>query len=570
MSDSKTSPRNHGRSKTKTSENLQILFKKSSVANERLVVNKLGMKFDPVCWKKNHEKGRIQFFCIVNLWHLKQESNCKADRRLACAHCIIEEHQEHISNKITVEQYCDSFESNFKSYLFQIAKLEEYYKKCKMLDLINQIDKDINTVLEIVKQQLRVLRDFYVQEIQIHAEQNNSSLISFYNMEKQTLSKIKDYAQKNLFEMTPPEMDHSMLLLGQNHLDNITLKIQQFGDQNSIVYSTLKSQWKLIYEQLEESLIDAIALISQNNLDFNQPTIKETSQEHSKSTNQQQQQDFQKLNLQDFKIQNKQMNQQYTQNYQQLPPQHSQDFQQIKKEVSKHSGNTIQQQQSNPPINQTNNQLQSNSPKASNEVQSYKQNHSISQHQVTSPLKSGVNIATFGNLGNANQKSFKKHMSQPKTNEVYAQSKTDQNNNSNAKSSSLVRQASANGVNYYYQSDGKHLEGRKNGYHIQTLNSSSQQKQQYQFERRLSAPKIQNTHFNCNYNNMKCIHNDIVKTSPVFSCCNWAFPCYECHDMISTHKAHITVPSQRFCLNCQEIFSVNLLSTVDVKCYKCQ
>ncbi|CAD8201444.1 unnamed protein product [Paramecium octaurelia] len=552
MSDSKPSPRNHGRQKTKTSENLQILFKKPSVANERLVVNKLGMKFDPVCWKKNHEKGKIQFVCI--------ESNCNADRRLACAHCIIEEHQEHISNKITVEQYCDAFESNFKSYLLQIAKLEEYYKKCKMLDLINQIDKDLSIVLEIVKQQLKVLRDFYVQEIQIHAEQNNSALISFYNTEKQTLSKIKDYAQKNLFEMTPAEMDHSMLLLGPNHLENITVKLQQFGDQNSIVQSTLKSQWKLIYEQLEESLIDAIAQISQNNLDFNQPTIKETQQENVKPNNQQQQ-DFQKLNIQDIKIQNKQINQQYTQNYQQIPPQQSQDSQQIKKEVSKHSGNNVQQQ-SNPSINLTNNQLQSNSPKASNEEQSYKQNFSISHHQVTSPLKSGVNIATFGNLGNANQKSLKKHMSQPKTNEISAQS--------NAKSSSLVRQTSGNGVNYYYQSDSKHLVGRKNGYHMQTLTSSSQQKQQQQFERRLSAPKIQNTHFNCNYNNMKCVHNDIVKTSPVFSCCNWAFPCYECHDMISTHKAHITVPSQRFCLNCYEIFSVNLLSTVDVKCYKCQ
>lgn len=42
-------------------------FKKPTVTNERLVVNKLGMKFDPVCWKKNHEKGRIQFICIVVL-----------------------------------------------------------------------------------------------------------------------------------------------------------------------------------------------------------------------------------------------------------------------------------------------------------------------------------------------------------------------------------------------------------------------------------------------------------------------------------------------------------------------
>lgn len=47
-----------------------------------------------------------------------KENDCKAERRLACAHCVIEEHDEHVSNKITVEQYCDTFECNFKSYKF--------------------------------------------------------------------------------------------------------------------------------------------------------------------------------------------------------------------------------------------------------------------------------------------------------------------------------------------------------------------------------------------------------------------------------------------------------------------
>lgn len=30
---------------------------------------------------------------------------------------------------------------------------------------------------------------------------------------------MKDYSHKNLYEMTPSEMDHSMLLMGSTHIE---------------------------------------------------------------------------------------------------------------------------------------------------------------------------------------------------------------------------------------------------------------------------------------------------------------------------------------------------------------
>ena len=30
---------------------------------------------------------------------------------------------------------------------------------------------------------------------------------------------MKEYAHKNLYEMTPAEMDHSLLLIGSDHID---------------------------------------------------------------------------------------------------------------------------------------------------------------------------------------------------------------------------------------------------------------------------------------------------------------------------------------------------------------
>ena len=39
---------------------------------------------------------------------------------------------------------------------------------------------------------------------------------------------MKEYFSKNLFEMTPSELDHSMLLIGSSYLSDIESKVHLF------------------------------------------------------------------------------------------------------------------------------------------------------------------------------------------------------------------------------------------------------------------------------------------------------------------------------------------------------
>ncbi|CAD8122049.1 unnamed protein product [Paramecium sonneborni] len=550
MSECKITPRQHGRSKTKLNDSLQVQFKKPGIPNERLVVNKLGLKFDPVCWKKTHEKGRIQYVCI--------EKDCQADRRLGCAHCIIDEHDEHVSNKITVEQYCEAFECNYKQYVFQVAKLEETYKKCKMIDIVEQIDRDFNTIFEILKHQLKIIRDKYVQEISTYAETSNVQFIQIYNDEKQILQKIKEYAHKNLYEMTPAEMDHSLLLIGTNHIENIINKLTNFQEQSAKISSTLKAQWKWVYEDLEEKLREVITQIEQQNFNFVSPTGKRTPIEC--------------LNIL-MQDQNKQdMIAQYTCTTNKSESLHASTFQRtndsqqplLKLQPTILFQNFQSQEKSlNKPDTSKyvdsisiENQKQIESPK--NQNKSIRQIAGSSSKDIVSPLKKEL----CQQLTLTNQKSLKNLIQnnnpqlKDASNQIF--------NNQNLKSQTQARQISPNGMQYYYQSEGKKLEGKRGNQYSQSYSSLNQQS----VENRLSGQKMQNYHFTCNYINMKCMHNDLIKANPIFACCNQAYPCYECHDSVSNHKAHITIPSQRYCSKCKEIFTVNLLSTIEVKCYK--
>ncbi|CAD8204210.1 unnamed protein product [Paramecium octaurelia] len=551
MSDIKVTPRQHGRSKTKTIDNIQVQQKKPGITNDRLVVNKLGLKFDPVCWKKTHEKGRIQYVCI--------EKDCKADRRLACAHCIIEEHDQHVSNKITVEQYCEAFEYNYKQYMLQVAKMEENYKKCKMIDVIEQIDRDMNTIFEIIKYQLKTVRDRYVQDMQTHSETTNATLIQSFNDERQILSKMKEYANKNLYEMTPAEMDHSLLLIGSSHIEEIVNKLTTFEDQSATISSTLKAQWKLIYEELEEKLGDVISQVGQYNLNVQKSSGKRTPIDQVN------------MLLQDQKYQD--MTAQYTSTTNKSESIHMSTFQRTN--YSQQPLLKLQPIQLFQHLQSVDKQLNKpNTSKFADSVsESVKQIDSPKDHtksikqvagssDVVSPLKSELNSKQTTSKQNSLRNLMLKNQNQPQ--QLKEASIQIINNNCNQKQQTQLRQISPNGMHYYYQSDGKKLDGKR-GNHLQSQSSSSLNQQS--LDKRLSAQKLQSYHIPCNYNNMKCIHNDLVKASPVFTCCNQAYPCYECHDQVANHKAHITIPSQRYCPMCKEIFTVNLLSTVDVKCY---
>ena len=69
---------------------------------------------------------------------------------------------------------------------------------------------------------------------------------------------MKEYFSKNLFEMTPSELDHSMLLIGSSYLSDIESRVHQFQENNINNYKFLNQKWKLIYEKLEFNIVDGL------------------------------------------------------------------------------------------------------------------------------------------------------------------------------------------------------------------------------------------------------------------------------------------------------------------------
>jgi hypothetical protein len=45
-------------------------------------------------------------------------------------------------------------------------------------------------------------------------------------------SKMKEYYNKNVFEMTPSELDHSMLLIGADHLRSLENIVEESNRMN--------------------------------------------------------------------------------------------------------------------------------------------------------------------------------------------------------------------------------------------------------------------------------------------------------------------------------------------------
>ncbi|CAK71444.1 unnamed protein product (macronuclear) [Paramecium tetraurelia] len=66
-----------------------------------------------------------------------------------------------------------------------------------------------------------------------------------------------------------------------------------------------------------------------------------------------------------------------------------------------------------------------------------------------------------------------------------------------------------------------------------------------------------------------CQHRTKCNTIPIFSCCNKAYPCSQCHGFVA-HPPRIQVPSYRYCMKCLEIYLVMYPTNQAINCLKCQ
>ncbi|KAL4506648.1 hypothetical protein ABPG72_000219 [Tetrahymena utriculariae] len=58
-------------------------------------------------------------------------------------------------------------------------------------------------------------------------------------------------------------------------------------------------------------------------------------------------------------------------------------------------------------------------------------------------------------------------------------------------------------------------------------------------------------------------------TVPLFVCCKQSYQCVKCHNNHTIHKATITSPSQRMCLKCLSVFTVEYPTDVPINCNSC-
>ncbi|EAR90827.2 CHY zinc finger protein (macronuclear) [Tetrahymena thermophila SB210] len=58
-------------------------------------------------------------------------------------------------------------------------------------------------------------------------------------------------------------------------------------------------------------------------------------------------------------------------------------------------------------------------------------------------------------------------------------------------------------------------------------------------------------------------------TVPLFVCCKQSYQCVKCHNNHTIHKATITSPSQRMCLKCLSVFTVEYPTNVPINCNSC-
>jgi len=122
------------------------------------------------CPKTEHENNRISFICI--------EENCFSESRLGCAYCFLENHQNHIQNKLKIE----TFEEKLGE---KLRNINSFYRDCSQNDLDIRILKRIEADFEILK------TDFLRNITNIQ-----DNILEFYKKRMKKISKDREKVQE--------------------------------------------------------------------------------------------------------------------------------------------------------------------------------------------------------------------------------------------------------------------------------------------------------------------------------------------------------------------------------------
>ncbi|CAD8113813.1 unnamed protein product [Paramecium sonneborni] len=207
---------------------------KGTEMHQRSVIKYLGLNLEPVCDKKNHEKNRLIYIC--------QSAFCKAQKRLGCAYCLLEEHNNH--ETMEVQQFCKVFDEKYRQFQEQFGQID------KMPDRVQEMKQKFEQLTKDIIQKLKQIEQGILCAI------NGFQLMD--NKENGLSNQVDQLIKKNIYEMSQEELIESIEFIQGKHLREISqiardtnIKVKQRTIQ-------LDLSWQTYFPQLECDILQAL------------------------------------------------------------------------------------------------------------------------------------------------------------------------------------------------------------------------------------------------------------------------------------------------------------------------
>lgn len=188
-----------------------------------------------VCLKPEHENNQICFICL--------HENCSSESRIGCAHCFLENHQSHLSQKLKIATFQDKLTE-------KIEKIKSFYSSFDLQEqdsvLVAKIEADFIELKHDFSRNLDLIQEnlieFYQQKMK-KVKKEREKLEDF-------LTILKENLQKNVFEMRNSELQSSIQIFQDKAFEK---KPQNFLKEFLDQYNNIKDT---IYKYLKDFRID--------------------------------------------------------------------------------------------------------------------------------------------------------------------------------------------------------------------------------------------------------------------------------------------------------------------------
>lgn len=178
-----------------------------------------------VCIKPEHENNKICFICLYE--------DCSSESRIGCAHCFLESHQSHLSQKLKITSFQDKLTE-------KIEKIKGFYSSFDLQEqdslLFAKIEADFFELKQDFSRNLGIIQEnlieFYKQKMK-KVKKEREKLDEF-------LVILKENLQKNVFEMKNNELESSIQIFQDKGFEKKPQNfLKEFLDQYDNIKHTI-------------------------------------------------------------------------------------------------------------------------------------------------------------------------------------------------------------------------------------------------------------------------------------------------------------------------------------------